>query len=124
MLALVPGDDGTYQPKVFTLPDALRHYITHQKSVVTRRTQFDLERAEARRHLVEGLRIAIQAIDEVIAIIRASRNEEMARQRLRERFGLSEKQSEHIVDMRLGRLTGPGSRKTRKRICGSVPPDR
>ncbi|HEY5466722.1 MAG TPA: DNA gyrase subunit A [Clostridia bacterium] len=106
MLALVPDADGRYEPRMITLSDALRHYIAHQKVVVQRRTRFDLERAEARRHLVEGLRIAIDAIDEVIAIIRASKNEDIARESLRNRFGFSEKQSEHIVDMRLGRLTG------------------
>ena len=106
MLALVPDANGRYEPRVVNLTDALRHFIAHQKEVTIRRTRFDLERAEARRHLVEGLRIAIDAIDEVIAIIRASKNEDMARERLRERFGFSEKQAEHIVDMRLGRLTG------------------
>ncbi len=106
MLALVPDADGRYEPRMITLTDALRHYIAHQKDVFIRRTRFDLEKAEARRHLVEGLRIAIDAIDEVIAIIRSSKNEDMARERLRGRFGFSEKQAEHIVDMRLGRLTG------------------
>ena len=106
MLALVPDANGRYEPRVVNLSDALRHFIAHQKEVTIRRTRFDLERAEARRHLVEGLRIAIDAIDEVIALIRASNNEDMARERLRERFGFSEKQAEHIVDMRLGRLTG------------------
>ncbi|MBP7401398.1 MAG: DNA gyrase subunit A [Clostridia bacterium] len=106
MLALVPDADGRYEPRLVTLSDALHHYVAHQKDVVLRRTRFDLEKAEARRHLVEGLRIAIDAIDEVIAIIRSSKNEDMARERLRGRFGFSEKQAEHIVDMRLGRLTG------------------
>lgn len=106
MLALVPDASGRYEPRMVTLSDALRHYIAHQKDVVLRRTRFDLERAESRRHLVEGLLKAIDIIDEVIATIRASHNEDTARSRLCELYGFSEKQSEHIVDMRLGRLTG------------------
>ncbi len=106
MLALVPDADGRYEPRMITLADALRHYVAHQKDVVLRRTRFDLERAEARRHLVEGLLKAIGIIDQVIAAIRASRSEDAARARLCADFALTEKQSEHIVDMRLGRLTG------------------
>ena len=84
----------------------MEHFITHQRSVISRRTQFDLEKAEARRHLVEGLQLAIDYIDEVIKIIRSSDDEDQAKQRLSERFGLSDKQSQHVVDMRLGRLSG------------------
>ena len=106
MLALVPDEMGRFEPKVINLAQALYHYIDHQKEVIRRRTEFDLERALARRHIVEGLRQAIDHIDEVIAIIRSSQTEDSARQRLSERFGFSERQSRHIVDMRLGRLTG------------------
>ncbi len=106
MLALVPDEQGRLEPKTITLLDALVHYIRHQEDVVGRRTAFDLEKAEARKHIVEGLLKAIDHIDEVIAIIRSSRTEEQAKQRLSERFEFSEKQAQHIVDMRLGRLTG------------------
>ncbi len=106
MLALVPDSQGRFEPKIITLMDALQHYIAHQKDVIRRRTIFELEKAEARKHIVEGLRIAIDHIDEVIRIIRASKNEDMAKASLIERFGFSEKQAQHIVDMRLGRLTG------------------
>ena len=106
MLALVPEENGTLVPRTITLLDALTHYVKHQEDVIRRRTQFDLEKAEARKHIVEGLLKAIDHIDEVIAIIRSSRTEEMAKARLSETFGFSEKQAQHIVDMRLGRLTG------------------
>jgi DNA gyrase subunit A len=106
MLALVPDALGRFEPQVVNLLQALQHYIGHQKDVIRRRTQFELEKAEARRHIVEGLRLAIDHIDEVIAIIRSSRTEDIAKERLIERFGFSEKQAQHIVDMRLGRLTG------------------
>lgn len=106
MLALVPDDMGRFEPKVVNLLQALNHYIGHQKDVIRRRTQFELEKAEARRHIVEGLRRAIDHIDEVIAIIRGSRTEDMAKERLVLQFAFSEKQAQHIVDMRLGRLTG------------------
>lgn len=106
MLALVPDELGRFEPRIVNLKESLQHYIAHQKEVTRRRIRFDLEKAEARRHIVEGLRIAIDHIDEVIAIIRSSRNEDQAKERLIERFGFSEKQSQHIVDMRLGRLTG------------------
>jgi DNA gyrase subunit A len=106
MLALVPDEKGRFEPKIINLMDALTHYIAHQKDVITRRTIFELEKAEARKHIVEGLRIAIDNIDEVIRIIRASKNEDAAKINLIERFGFSEKQAQHIVDMRLGRLTG------------------
>lgn len=106
MLALVPDEQGRLEPKMITLLDALQHYIRHQEDVVRRRTLFDLEKAEARKHIVEGLLKAIDYIDEVIAIIRSSRTEDQAKLRLSERFVFSEKQAQHIVDMRLGRLTG------------------
>ncbi len=106
MLALVPDEQGRLEPKTITLMDALVYYIKHQEEVVRRRTQFDLEKAEARKHIVEGLLKAIDHIDEVIAIIRSSRTEDEAKQRLCDRFDFSERQAQHIVDMRLGRLTG------------------
>jgi len=106
MLALVPDELGRFEPKVVNLLDALKYYIGHQKDVISRRTRFELEKAEARRHIVEGLRIAIDHIDEVIAIIRSSKTEDQAKERLVERFGFSDRQAQHIVDMRLGRLTG------------------
>ena len=106
MLALVPDEQGRFEPQVVNLLQSLHHYIGHQKDVVTRRTRFELEKAEARRHILEGLRIAIDNIDEVIAIIRSSRTEDIAKERLCERFAFSDKQAQHIVDMRLGRLTG------------------
>ena len=106
MLALVPDSEGRLEPKTITLMDALTHYIAHQEDVVLRRTKYDLEKALARKHIVEGLLIAIDNIDEVIQIIRSSRTEEQAKARLSERFGFSDKQAQHIVDMRLGRLTG------------------
>ena len=105
MLALVP-DEGKYVPQQLTLREILGHYIEHQREVITRRIQFDLDKAEARLHLVEGLQLAIDHIDEVIRIIRGSKDEDEAKRSLCERFGLSEKQSQHVVDMRLGRLSG------------------
>ena len=106
MLALVPDSEGRLEPKTINLLDALTYYVAHQEDVVLRRTKYDLEKALARKHIVEGLLIAIDNIDEVIQIIRSSRTEEQAKARLCERFGFSEKQAQHIVDMRLGRLTG------------------
>ena len=105
MLALV-SEDGKYVPVLLSLKDMLEHFIKHQAEVITRRISFDLARAEARLHLVEGLQLAIDYIDEVITIIRQSADEETAKARLCDRFGLSEKQSQHVVDMRLGRLSG------------------
>ena len=106
MLALVPDSEGRLEPKTINLLDALTYYVAHQEDVVLRRTKYDLEKALARKHIVEGLLIAIDNIDEVIQIIRSSRTEEQAKARLCERFGFSDKQAQHIVDMRLGRLTG------------------
>jgi DNA gyrase subunit A len=106
MLALVQTSDGKFEPRVITLKDALKHYILHQEEVITRRTRYDLEKAEARAHILEGLKIAIDHLDEVIHIIRHSHTEQQAKESLSEKFGLSEKQAQAIVDMRLGRLTG------------------
>ncbi len=89
MLALVPDELGRFEPKVVNLTESLQYYLEHQKDVIRRRIRFDLEKAEARRHIVEGLRIAIDHIDEVIAIIRSSHNEDQAKERLIERFGFS-----------------------------------
>ncbi len=105
MLALVPEGNNLI-PRQVSLREALNYYLEHQKEVTLRRTRFDLEKAEAREHIVNGLLIAIDNIDEVIRIIRASATEEEAKLRLSERFGFSPRQSQHIVDMRLGRLTG------------------
>jgi DNA gyrase subunit A len=101
MLALVDN-----QPKVLNLCDMLNYYLKHQEEVVTRRTQFDLNKAEERAHILEGLLIALDNIDEVISIIRSSANTAEAKTRLMERFGLSDAQSQAIVDMRLRSLTG------------------
>ena len=100
-LALVNGE-----PKVLNLYDLLNYYLIHQKDVVTRRTKFDLDKAEARAHIVEGLIIAQDNIDEVISIIRSSQTTQQAKTRLMERFGLTDEQSQAIVDMRLRALTG------------------
>lgn len=116
MLALVPDSDGKLEPKTITLIDALKYYIEHQESVVTRRTIFDKENAEAKRHIDEGLLIAIDNIDEVIQIIRSQRTEADAKLKLCERFGFSDKQAQHIVDMRLGRLTGLEKEKLEEEI--------
>lgn len=101
MLAIVGKE-----PKVLNLRDMLHHYILHQVDVITRRTEFDLKKAEARAHILEGLRIALDHLDEVIALIRASRTTEDARDGLMSRFGLSHDQAQAILDMRLQRLTG------------------
>lgn len=101
MLALVEG-----QPRVLNLREVLYYYLEHQKDVVTRRTKFELEKAEERAHILEGLRIALDHIDAVIALIRASQTVEEAREGLMASFGLSERQAQAILDMRLQRLTG------------------
>ena len=93
-------------PKVLTLKELLQVYIDHRLDVITRATQFDLKKAEARLHIIEGLRIATQNIDEVVQIIKASKTTDIAKQSLQDRFGLDEIQSQAIVDMRLGQLTG------------------
>ena len=99
MIALVDG-----QPRLLNLYEILNEYLKHQKNVVTRRTKFDLNKAEARAHILEGLRIALDNIDEIIKIIRSSYND--AREKLMDRFGLSEIQAQAILDMRLARLQG------------------
>ena len=94
------------EPKVFKLPEILSVFLSHRKTVIIRRTIFDLEKAKARAHILEGLKIALDNIDEVVKIIRASSNDANAREKLQERFELSQIQSQAILDMRLGRLTG------------------
>ena len=101
MLALVDG-----HPKILTLKEVLNHYLNHRLGVIVRRTQFELNKAEARAHILEGLLIALDHIDEVIATIRASETDEIAKNALMEKFGLTEKQAVAILDMRLRRLTG------------------
>ncbi len=93
-------------PRVLNLAEVLTEYVKHQKDVVTRRTRFDLGKAEERAHILEGLLIALDHIDEVINLIRASKDDDSARQALMEAFGLSERQAQAILDMRLKRLTG------------------
>ena len=99
MIALVDG-----QPKVLSLYDILSEYLKHQKDVLTRRTQYDLKKAEARAHILEGLRIALDNIDEIIKIIRSSYND--AKEKLMNRFELTDIQAQSILDMRLARLQG------------------
>ncbi len=101
MLAIVNGE-----PKVLNLHEVLTHYLNHQKEIITRRTQFDLNKAEDRAHILEGLKIAIDNLDEVIKLIRGSQNAPIAKTGLMERFDLSEKQAQAILDMRLQKLTG------------------
>ena len=100
-LALVDG-----VPKILTLKELIKYYIDHQKEVVTRRTQFDLDKAKARKHIVEGLIIAIDNIDEIIKIIRSSYDDNEIKGIFLERFGLTDVQSQAILDMRLKRLSG------------------
>ena len=100
-LALVNGE-----PKVLNLKEMLYHYLEHQKEIVTRRTQYDLTKAEDRAHIVEGLKIALDNIDQIIKIIRAASDDQSAKSALMENFALSEKQAQAILDMRLRRLTG------------------
>jgi DNA gyrase subunit A len=105
-LALVKG-----LPKVLTLKEMLEHFIAHRKEVVTRRARYDLARAEERAHILQGLKIALENIDEVVAIIKKSKDVDNARASLMARFALSEKQSQAILDMRLQRLTSLEIRK-------------
>jgi DNA gyrase subunit A len=100
MLALADG-----QPKVMNLKEMLQHFVDHRHQVITKRTAFDLAQAEAREHILEGLKIAVDNIDEVVQIIRKAEDVPSADAALRSRFGLSEKQSEAILNMRLARLT-------------------
>lgn len=101
MLALVDN-----QPKVLNIKEMLYHYLEHQKVVIRRRTQFELNKAQDRAHILEGLRIALDHIDEIIKLIRASQTGEEAKNGLIETFNLSERQAQAILDMRLQRLTG------------------
>ncbi len=101
MLALVKGE-----PKVLNLKEIIKYFIEHQVEVIERRTKFDLDKAKARIHILEGLEIAVNNIDEVIRIIRSSENSETARRSLEEKYALSEIQSKAILEMRLQKLTG------------------
>ena len=113
MLALVNNE-----PQVLNLKQVLSHYIEFQKEVVTRRTIFELNKAEARAHILEGLRIALDNIDEVISIIRSSSTTEIAKNTLMDRFGLSDKQAQAILEMRLRRLTGLERDKIEEEYAG------
>jgi len=106
MLALVPTKEKGYEPKTLTLKQALVHYLEHQVEVVRRRTKFDLDKAEARAHVLEGLIKAVDILDDVIATIRQSKNEPEAKENLMNKFEFTDRQAQAIVDMRLGRLTG------------------
>jgi DNA gyrase subunit A len=101
MLALVDG-----QPRVLNVRDVIYYYLEHQKDVITRRTKFELAKAEARAHIVEGLRIALNNLDAVIKTIRESATSDIAKNNLIDRFSLSDKQAQAILEMRLSRLTG------------------
>ena len=105
MLCLV-AVNGSLQPKVLTLPEMLKYYLAHQEDVVTRRTKYDLNKAQERAHILEGLLKALDNIDEVIRIIRGSRSVQVAKQELMARFELTDVQAQAIVDMRLRALTG------------------
>ena len=100
MIALAAG-----QPKLMTLKDIIRHYVSHRLRVIKRRTKFDLNKAEERAHILVGLKIALANIDEVVALIKQSNSPEIARNKLQEKYELTEKQSQAILDMRLHRLT-------------------
>ena len=105
MLSLVPNH-GNMEPKILNLKEMLEYYLEHQENVVRRRTQYDLNKAQERAHILEGLLKALDNIDEVIRIIRGSRNVQIAKQELIERFELTDVQAQAIVDMRLRALTG------------------
>ncbi|WP_313155344.1 DNA gyrase subunit A [Lacrimispora sp.] len=106
MIALVKNSSGVLEPKVLNILQMLNYYLDHQKEVVTRRIRYDLNKAEERAHILQGLLIALDNIDEVIRIIRGSANVQTAKAELMSRFGLSDVQSQAIVDMRLRALTG------------------
>ncbi len=112
MLALVDG-----MPKILTLKQALNHYIAHQEDVVTRRTKYDLRRAEERAHIVEGLKIAVDNIDEVIKIIRSSYNDAESKERLNQRFGLTDRQAQAVIEMQIRRLTGLAREKLEEELA-------
>jgi len=115
LLALVEG-----QPKVLSLKQCLEYYLEHQKVIIRRRTAYELRKAEARAHILEGLRIALDHLDEVIALIRSSQTAEIARNGLMENYSLSEKQAQAILDMRLQRLTGLEREKIEEEYKGLV----
>ena len=115
MLAIVNGE-----PKILTLKDILRNYIDFQVDVITRRTIFDLRKAEERAHILEGLKIAIDFIDEVIRIIRSSKDQPTARHALSERFGLDDAQTQAIVSMRLGQLSGLEREKIEEELTALI----
>ncbi len=106
MLALVPIENGGYEPRVLNLKQAIWHYVEHQVEVIRRRTKFDLDKSEARAHVLQGLIKAVDILDEVIATIRQSKNEPEAKENLVRQYDFTDRQAQAIVDMRLGRLTG------------------
>ncbi|MDM5296608.1 DNA gyrase subunit A [Bacillus pumilus] len=115
LLALVGG-----QPKVLSLKECLEYYLEHQKVIIRRRTAYELRKAEARAHILEGLRIALDHLDEVISLIRSSQTAEIARNGLMENYSLSEKQAQAILDMRLQRLTGLEREKIEEEYKGLI----
>ncbi|MBQ3929313.1 MAG: DNA gyrase subunit A [Clostridia bacterium] len=115
MLAIVNG-----VPKILNLKQILQHYVDFQVDVITRRTIYDLRKAEERAHILEGLKIAIDFIDEVIRIIRSSKDQPTAKQRLSDRFGLDDAQTQAIVSMRLGQLSGLERAKIEEELAGLV----
>ena len=112
MLALVNG-----MPQILTLKQMLNYYIDHQENVVTRRTKYDLAKAEERAHIVEGLKIAVDSIDEVVKIIRSSKNDPESKERLNQRFGLTDKQAQAVIEMQLRRLTGLAREKLEEELA-------
>ena len=112
MLALVNGE-----PKILTLKEMLQHYIDYQCEIVTRRTQYDLKKAKERAHIVEALKIALDFIDEVIAIIRSSKTVAESKERLMERFQFDDTQATYVVQMRLGQLTGMEKEKIEEELA-------
>ena len=112
MLALVDG-----MPKILTLKQALNYYIDHQEDVVTRRTKHDLKKAEERAHIVEGLKIAVDNIDEVIKIIRSSYTDAESKERLNQRFGLTDRQAQAVIEMQIRRLTGLAREKLEEELA-------
>lgn len=112
MLALVNG-----LPQILTLKQMLNHYIDHQEAVVTRRTKYDLAKAEERAHIVEGLKIAVDNIDEVVKIIRSSKNDPESKARLNQRFGLTDRQAQAVIEMQLRRLTGLAREKLEEELA-------
>jgi len=113
MLALVNAE-----PKILNLKECLVHYVNHQRDVITRRTRYELERAQARAHILEGLIIALDHIDEIVQLIRSSASTADAKNGLMERFGMSEKQAQAVLDMRLARLTALERNKIEEELNG------